>query len=378
MKQILLTILFLPMLMLAFAQHKFTVEGNIESIRNTNKIYLNYQKNGESVLDSALIRQGKFIFNGTITDPIPVLLYIMENGAMDSSKSNLQVNLISFYLEPGKIKLMDSSGKIIVSGGPINTDNEKLKVLLDATSERQKKIQEEMTHKEGDKKNKDFSLWEKLAASAEVNSELRSIKRSFIKENPESYLSLLLLEESIGYTDLLEIKREYDNLSPELKTTALWKARNESITENIVILEKTAIGKMSMDFEQKDAYGRSVKLSDFRGKYVLLDFWASWCGPCRAENPKVLAAYQKYKDKGFTVLGVSADKDKQAWLEAIASDKLPWAQVWDPSGRRNPIIIQYGVKGIPSSFLIDPNGIIIDKELRGDKLEKRLAEIFQQ
>ena len=164
-------------------------------------------------------------------------------------------------------------------------------------------------------------------------------------------------------------------LNENLRNSYLGKQTEEKIK----IVMKTQEGVDAADFSQPDKDGKMVKLSDYRGKYVLLDFWASWCAPCRRENPNLIKAYAKYKGKGFEILGVSLDKaaDKAKWLKAIEDDKLTWKQVGDMKGWDNAAGMLYEVKAIPMNFLIDPSGKIIAKYLRGEELDKKLAELFK-
>jgi thiol-disulfide isomerase/thioredoxin len=134
---------------------------------------------------------------------------------------------------------------------------------------------------------------------------------------------------------------------------------------------------VAKEITSTDVNGKTVTLSSFKGKYVLIDFWASWCGPCRGENPNVVAAYHKFKDKNFTILGVSFDDNKDAWLKAIADDKLPWTQVSDLKKWENPARVDYGIESIPANFLVDPNGNIIAQDLRGGALHSKLEEVLK-
>jgi peroxiredoxin len=153
----------------------------------------------------------------------------------------------------------------------------------------------------------------------------------------------------------------------------------KEMAERIEVAKKTGVGRMAMDFTQNDTLGNPVSLSSFKGKYVLIDFWASWCGPCRQENPNVVKAFNNYKDKGFTVLGVSLDQPnaKDKWMKAIHDDNLTWTQVSDLKFWKNEVAVQYGIQAIPQNFLIDPQGKIIGKNLRGEGLNKKLEELFK-
>ncbi len=199
--------------------------------------------------------------------------------------------------------------------------------------------------------------------------------QSFIKTHPKAQASLfLLVGELQNRISPVELGSLYKSLDAAVRNTRLGKAMAAQMAE---MTKGMTDEGLAIDFEQKDPDGKSVKLSSFRGKYVLVDFWASWCGPCRAENPNVVATYKKFKDKNFTVLGVSLDKNRRDWLEAITQDKLTWTHVSDLKGWANEAARLYGVTGIPQNFLIDPSGKVIGSNLRGEQLEQKLVEVLQ-
>ncbi|MGN6510568.1 MAG: redoxin domain-containing protein [Chitinophaga sp.] len=184
--------------------------------------------------------------------------------------------------------------------------------------------------------------------------------------------------------DLLSHKKEFEALAKKFPNNAMVK----ELMANIAGVEKDAkteassgpsamIGQQAPDFTLPDPSGKQISLSSFKGKYVLVDFWASWCGPCRQENPNVVQAYLKYKNKNFTILGVSLDKTKDAWLKAIADDGLAWSHVSDLKFWDSSVVPLYGITGIPTNILVDPQGKIVAANLRGNGLEQKLSEVLQ-
>ncbi|ULT23439.1 TlpA family protein disulfide reductase [Sphingobacterium sp. E70] len=162
-------------------------------------------------------------------------------------------------------------------------------------------------------------------------------------------------------------------MSKRARSLSLAKALQEQLNA-----QKTVdIGKHAIDFVMDNDKGQPISFSSFKGKYVLLDFWASWCGPCRSEMPFINEIYQKYKDKNFEVVAVSIDSKKDHWLKAIKEDKMSWIQLSDLKGYKNDVALKYGVMAIPRNFLINPEGVIIAKDLRGEDIEKELSRIIK-
>lgn len=203
---------------------------------------------------------------------------------------------------------------------------------------------------------------------------LRDVNISdYIKAHPASLVSAYVLYRNFSYRlSPDQIEENMALLSPTLNNSSFV----QQLKEITGVMNKVAVGKKAPDFSAADPAGKMVKLSDHYQKYTLIDFWASWCAPCRKENPNVVAAFQKYKDRGFAVFGVSLDKNQASWQKAIKDDGLNWLQVSELNYWNSEIAKQYGVRAIPANFLINANGVIVGKNLRGEKLLEKLEELL--
>lgn len=208
----------------------------------------------------------------------------------------------------------------------------------------------------------------------ELYESTNTMRDDFIKNNTSSYVTPFLISKNMYGKEADELEEMINALDPKLDTIPTIVA----IKELIVDLKKVAIGQVAPDFVQNDIEGNPVRFSDVYSKneLTLLDFWAAWCGPCRAENPNVVAVFNEFNKKGFTVFGVSLDREKHQWEKAIESDKLTWTHVSDLSYWQNEAAKMYSVKSIPSSMLVDKNGVIVAKNKRGDELHETVAEIL--
>jgi peroxiredoxin len=209
-----------------------------------------------------------------------------------------------------------------------------------------------------------------------LDDELKKKQFEFISTNKSSvataFIGMNYLNEKMDKT-VEDVEKVYGLLDENVKKTYYGKKLAELSTQ----MKSTVVGAMAPDFSLSDVNGKMVTLSSFKGKYTLVDFWASWCGPCRAENPNVVAAYNKFHNKGFEILAVSLDEQKDKWMQAIEKDNLTWTQVSDLKGWQSDVAAKYGVQSIPSNFILDKEGKIIAKNLRGEELENMLNQIIK-
>jgi peroxiredoxin len=375
-KIVLIAICLLPAALMAQTPGKFSITAKVGNLGSPAKAYLTYGPKAAQVKDSVDIKSGKFAFSGTVTDISRATLTIKHETAPATRKADEFI----IYLEPVAMQLVSATDSVkhaVVTGSKVNEDAAKFNALTKRVTEKFDALMGDVFAKgPGAGKDKEF-MKQIMARRDTLKVEADAIQKTFIAANPESYISLL------AYKKITDIKADpiaaeagFNKFPAALRATTVGK----SIRTEIDQAKQTGVGQMAMDFTQNDVNGKPVKLSDFRGKYVLLDFWASWCAPCRQENPNVVAAYNKFKDKKFTVLGVSLDNPgkKQNWLDAIEKDGLAWTQLSDLQGWKNAVSTMYGVRGIPANFLIDPTGKIIAKDVRGEELQKKLVEVLGQ
>jgi len=251
--------------------------------------------------------------------------------------------------------------------------------LNDATMPVQKEVQDLIANYNVLAKKKDSVGIEKLMKDYDgLQEKLSEIYGDYVKKNSNSPIALYALGLFAGNDiDVEKVEPLYNSLSATTRSSAA----GERFSKKLAIVKATSVGAMAPLFSQADTTGKEVTLASFKGKYVLIDFWASWCGPCRAENPNVVAAFNKFKEKNFTVLGVSLDDEERdghkKWLAAIAKDNLTWIQVSDLKFWENEVARQYGIQSIPQNFLLDPTGKIIAKNIRGEELHTKLAELIK-
>jgi peroxiredoxin/competence transcription factor ComK len=339
-------------------KNEFSLRGTTNGFENGTVLYLAHKN---EIIDSTTIENNLFVFNTKLpSSPVQVWLHNKDF----SNYRAFWVENSEMTFDAGKTEFRDA----VITGCKTQTENnvlsEQLKPVRDEIIALEDSYSETMTREQMDFLRAQYMLLEKREVE---------IYQNFIKENPNSLVSVYLL--SVYTTTWGKEKTEelYEKFSQDNKDTEYGK----QILRYIELNKEPKIGDKFVDFQMEDSKGDIQKLSDIKGKAVLLEFWASWCGPCRHENPALVKTYTQFNSKGFEIFAVSLDEDKENWLKAIEKDGLSWIHVSDLKGQGNEASLIYGINGIPDNFLIDENGIIIGRGLDGEELYKKLEEILK-
>lgn len=374
-KYFLLVVVLFVFLGNANAQQKYVINGKISGLTKDMKVMLRYfPSKGVMVNDSATVKNGVFHLEGKIARPYLVSLTLRSFNPPPAEKAVIgQVvkgyDNHTFYLTAGTTNIAGNSLASAEISNPVQAEYVELQNSLLPLQKLNGSNSLALYYA----KNADsiLVLKEKRAA---FGKQYAKVYTDFIKKHPDSYVSFdVVRNAAIVIEDAEAFEPMYNALSPGFRSSA----EGEKMSNSLKMVKKFAIGQPIMEFTQNDVNGKPVSLSSLKGKYVLVDFWASWCGPCRMEYPYIHKAYDQFKDKNFEVIGVSLDDKKDLWINSIRDNHFDWIEVSDLKGRQNEVAVAYGIAAIPQSLLVDPNGIIIAKNLRGDDLIEKLKEVIK-
>ncbi len=364
MKKIAYLSLFAAIIASCTSEPQYVITGSVTGM-DEGTIFLQKRVSGKmEKIDSATMVNGVFEFPKGAVD-YPDVYYLGIDG-----KRGYRM----FFLENSEINVTGNADSLYnanITGSVTNDEYDGYNKMLEPYYTKNSELYRELRTARDEGRTGDA---DQLAKQRDqLFKDLEKVQMDWVKNNPSSYATPTILRSLVYGMEAEELSNHINDLDPKLFETDIIK----SLQERVVALEKVAIGKVAPDFTMNDTEGNPVKLSDIVGpKLLLMDFWAAWCGPCRAENPNVVKVYNEFHDKGFDVLGVSLDSNREDWLKAISDDQLTWHHVSDLKYWENEAAQLYAVNAIPANFLLDSEGVIIAKNLRGDDLRKKVAELL--
>ena len=359
MRKLLLSIVAASMTLAACnAQSGYKVTGTVEGMPDGKAIIATVNGSSLDTLAKADVKNGSFEFTGNVSEPTGA--YIMVIG---------QRGAIPFMLENANITVNAGQAGLTVTGSEGQKIYDQFMAINATAQQEAMKLQQEYQAANGDQ----AKMQAVQEAYAKLMTDAQAKETELIKANPDSYVSTFVIVSGMGQMEYEQLKERYNLLGEKAKASAQGKA----IAAQIAKLESTAIGQIAPNFTITTPEGESISLYDIKGKVKLIDFWSSWCGPCRGENPHVVEIYKEYHPKGLEIFGVSLDNNKEAWVKAIADDGLVWKHGSDLKGWQSAPAQLYSVSGIPHTVLLDENNKIIAKNLRGDELKQKIAELLK-
>lgn len=347
----------------------YTITGNVADAgyEGTNVYLQRVTDDGMEVTDTAVVTNGAFSFEG-VADSI-----VMRFVALDETVAPQSQWRVPVLVEPGNIEVKFDS-VVTVTGTKVNDAYTNFRAEQNRLNNEARSVVEQYNSASAAGTMTDSLDAEINRAYDRISAEMDSTHFEFIKGNIQNELGKYLFGTSATMFDF-EQQKEIIALTDDAYKARPNIARVISRIENS---EKVAVGQPFVDFTMKDPLGNDVSLSDYagKGKYVLIDFWAAWCGPCRREMPNLVAAYEKYKDKGFEIVGVSLDRDQESWVKGLSDLNMTWPQMSELKFWQSEVVDLYAFNAIPHMVLLDKEGIIIEKNLHGKKLQEKLEELL--